>query len=79
MTVRRRCGSDSSTMNGKFDPLADHFRKLNILQEINADVPPAVLSTQLCTLVRTAIGFNDKKLSVSSSAEPRERQKGDGQ
>jgi adenylate kinase len=53
-------------------PLADHFRELNILQEINADVPPAVLSAQLCTLVRTAIGFNDKKLSVSSFAQPRE-------
>ena len=53
-------------------PLADHFRELNILQEINADVPPAVLSAQLCTLVRTAIGLSDKKLSVSLSAKPRE-------
>lgn len=56
----------------QISPLADHFRELNILQEINADVPPALLSEQLCALVRTAIGFNDKKISVSSFAKPRE-------
>ncbi len=81
--LERRCDDSETTVRQRLidyqrqiDPLADHFRKLNILQEINADVPPAVLSMQLCTLVRTAVGLNDKKLNVSSFAQPRETKRG---
>ncbi len=55
----------------QIQPLAEHFRKMNILQDIDADLQPSELSAQLCDLVRTAMAFSGKKFSVSSPAKER--------
>lgn len=52
-------------------PLAEPFRKMNILQDIDADLQPSALSTQLCDLVQTAMGFSGNKFTISSPAEER--------
>lgn len=39
----------------QIQPLASFFKDMNIRQDINADVEPAVLTVQLCSLVQTAI------------------------
>jgi adenylate kinase len=55
----------------QIQPLADHFRKMNILQDIDADLQPAALTAQLRDLVQTAMGFTGEKFSVPSFAEER--------
>jgi adenylate kinase len=55
----------------QIQPLADHFRKMNILQDIDADLQPAALTAHLCDLVQKVMGFTGKKFSVSSFAEER--------
>jgi adenylate kinase len=41
----------------QIQPLASFFQDMNIRRDINADVDPAALTTQLCDLVQTAINI----------------------
>jgi adenylate kinase len=72
-TLERRSDDNEVTVRQRLldyenqvQPLAEHFREMKVLRDINADVHPEVISEQLRELVQAAIGLSDKKISVSS-------------